>query len=46
MLTTGNKKKVIKPQFNVYYKVEKLGFFKSVYYLINWAINGFIKYNS
>ncbi|MBD5359292.1 MAG: glycosyltransferase family 2 protein [Bacteroides sp.] len=44
--TTGNKKKVIKPQFNVYYKVEKLGFFKSVYYLINWAINGFIKYNS
>lgn len=42
--TTGNKKKVIKPQFNVYYKVEKLGMIKSVYYLTQWAINGFIKY--
>lgn len=44
--TTGNKKKVIKPQFNVYYKVEKLGLVKSVYYLINWALNGLKKYNS
>lgn len=42
--TTGNKKKVIKPQFLVYYKVEKLGFFKSLYYLTHWAINGFLKY--
>lgn len=42
--TTGNKRKVIKPQFLVYYKVEKLGFIKSVYYFIHWAINGFIKY--
>lgn len=43
--TTGNKKKVIKPQFNVYYKVEKMGVLKSVYYLVHWAINGLIKYH-
>jgi len=42
--TTGNKKKVIKPQFMVYYKVEKLGLIKSLYYLSCWAINGFLKY--
>ena len=42
--TTGNKKKVIKPQFMVYYKVEKLGLVKSIYYFIHWAINGFLKY--
>lgn len=42
--TTGNKKKVMKPQFMVYYKVEKLGLIKSTYYFINWAINGFFKY--
>ena len=39
-----NKKKVIKPQFMVYYKVEKLGLIKSLYYLANWAIMGFLKY--
>ena len=39
-----NKKKVIKPQFLVYYKVEKLGLIRSLYYLANWAIMGFIKY--
>ena len=43
--TTANKKKVIKPQFYVYYKVEKLGLVKSVYYLLNWAVNGFKKYH-
>jgi len=42
--TTGNKKKVIKPQFVVYYKVEKLGLIKSLYYLGCWAVNGFLKY--
>lgn len=42
--TTGNKKKVMKPQFMVYYKVEKLGLIKSIYYFMNWAINGFFKY--
>ena len=39
-----NKKKVIKPQFLVYYKVEKLGLIRSLYYLANWAIMGFLKY--
>ena len=41
---TGNKKKVIKPQWNVLYKVEKLGFFPSAYYLLNWAVISFFKY--
>ncbi len=41
---TGNKRKVIIPQFMVNYKVEKLGFFRSLYYLGHWAWNGFIKY--
>ena len=43
--TTGNKRKVIKPQFNVYYKVEKLGLIRSLYYLAHWAINGYLKYH-
>lgn len=43
--TTNNKRKVIKPQFNVYYKIENLGLIRSVYYLLNWAINGFKKYH-
>ena len=30
--------------YTVYYKVEKLGLIKSLYYLVNWAIMGFIKY--
>ena len=42
--TTGNKKKVIKPQFRVYHKVEKLGLVRSMYYFIHWAVNGFFKY--
>ena len=42
--TTANKRKVIKPQFMIYYKIENLGFIKSVYYLAHWAINGFKKY--
>ncbi len=44
--TTGNKKKVMKPQFLVYRNVEKLGLIRSVYYFIHWAINGFFKYRS
>lgn len=43
--TTGNKRKVIKPQFKVYYKVEKLGLIRSLYYLAHWAINGYLKYH-
>ncbi|SHM28148.1 Glycosyltransferase involved in cell wall bisynthesis [Chitinophaga jiangningensis] len=41
---TGNKKKVIKPQFLVYLKVEKLGWIRSVYYLCHWAYFGYKKY--
>lgn len=43
--TTGNKRKVMKPQFMVYYKVEKLGLFRSAYYFVQWAVNGLKKYN-
>jgi len=42
--TTANKKKVMIPQFNIYYKIEKLGLIRSTYYFIHWAINGYIKY--
>lgn len=42
--TSGNKKKVIKPQYLVYRKVEKLGRLKSLYYLSYWAYNGWKKY--
>ncbi len=41
---TGNKKKVIKPQWNVLYKVEKLGFFRSLYYLLTWCRISYFKY--
>lgn len=41
---TGNKRKVIIPQFMVNYKVEKLGFCRSLYYLCHWAWNGYKKY--
>ena len=41
---TGNKRKVIIPQFMVNYKVEKLGFCRSLYYLGHWAWNGYKKY--
>lgn len=42
--TTGNKKKIVKPQFMVYYRVEKLGLVRSAYYFVHWMINGFLKY--
>lgn len=41
---TGNKRKVIIPQFMVNYKVEKLGLCRSLYYLGHWAWNGYRKY--
>lgn len=41
---TGNKSKVIKPQWNVLYKVEKLGLIPSAYYLLCWAIISYFKY--
>ena len=39
------KSKMIKYQWNVYRNVEKLSFFKSVYYMLNWAISGIFKYH-
>ncbi len=39
-----NKKKMIAPQFKIYYKYEKLGLLPSLYYLAHWAFNGFLKY--
>lgn len=41
---TGNKKKVIKPQWKVLYDVENLGFIKSAFYLANWAMVSYFKY--
>lgn len=41
---TGNKSKVIKPQWNVLYKVEKLGLIPSAYYLLCWAFISYFKY--
>jgi glycosyltransferase involved in cell wall biosynthesis len=41
---TGSKKKVIILQFKIYYTVEKLGLVRSVYYLLWWAVLGFLKY--
>lgn len=41
---THKRMKLIKPQFLIYYKVEKLGLIKSVYYFLNWAIRSVIKY--
>lgn len=42
--TTGKKFKVLKPQFLVYYKIEKLGIIRSLYYFINWAFISLKKY--
>ena len=39
-----NKARMIKYQWQVYRKVEKLNLLKSVYYMIHWAIKGFVKY--
>lgn len=41
---TGNKSKVIIPQFNVYYKIEGLGLLRSIYYMFKWAFNAFVKW--
>lgn len=40
------KQKVIIPQFNVLYKVEKIGLLKSMYYLGSWAVISYFKYRS
>lgn len=41
---TGNKLKVIKPQWNVLYNVEKLGLIRSVFYFTCWAFISYFKY--
>lgn len=41
---TAHKWRMIGPQFRVYRRVEKLGLLKSLYYLLNWALRGAIKY--
>ena len=41
---TGNKIKVIKPQWNVLYNVEKIGLISSMYNIICWSIISFVKY--
>lgn len=41
---TGNKSKVIKPQWNVLHKVEKLGIIPSAYYITCWAFISYFKY--
>lgn len=38
------KKKVIIPHFKVFYKIEKLGLVRSLYYLANWAVISYFKY--
>jgi glycosyltransferase involved in cell wall biosynthesis len=43
--TTGNKKKLIKPQFLFYYKYQHLGLLKSVAYTLYWGVLGWIKFN-
>jgi len=43
--TTGNKKKLIKPQFLFYYKYQKLGLIKSSCYTLYWGILGLKKFN-
>lgn len=41
---TRNKFNVIKPQWNVLYKVEKIGLIKSLYCLLSWAATSYFKY--
>ena len=41
---SSNKVKMIKYQWKVYRKVEKLSLFQTVYYMLHWAVLGFLKY--
>lgn len=38
------KTKMVKYQWRVYRKIEKISLLKSMYYMIHWAIKGFFKY--
>lgn len=41
---TASKKKMIKPQWNVYRKVLHFNFLQSLFYLCSWGVNGVAKY--
>ena len=41
---SSNKLKMLKYQWRVYRKVEKINVFKSIYYLVCWAVMGALKY--
>lgn len=41
-----DKKALIKYQWQFYRDVEKLSFFESVYYMIQWMVRGFLKYRN
>lgn len=41
---SSNKFKIVKYQWRVYKRVEKLSLLKSLYYMAHWAIRGFFKY--
>lgn len=41
-----DKKKLLKYQWQFYRDVEKLSFFESVYYMVQWMVRGFLKYRN
>jgi hypothetical protein len=41
---TASKKNMIYPQWNIYRNVLKMGFLRSSFYLMSWAVNGVLKY--
>jgi glycosyltransferase involved in cell wall biosynthesis len=43
---TASKRKMIKPQWNIYHHVLGMNIFISFYYLFFWALNGIKKYNN
>jgi glycosyltransferase involved in cell wall biosynthesis len=42
---TALKRKMIKPQFNIYYRVLNMNIIKSIFYTCSWVMNGIMKYN-
>lgn len=43
--TTGKKKKLIKAQFNFYYRYQKLGLLRSCYNTLYWGVKGVLKFS-
>lgn len=41
-----NKRKLVKLEWRVFFKKEKLGFFHSIFYMICWAFNGWLRYRN